>query len=238
MRWALICILTVAVTVLLFTATTGAHGAHKEDPGMPPFEAPPLHLRGLNGVAAEPYAHPAAAATGGPKKNILVLDLDETLVHSEIGPDSSVRVAFRPHVAPFLRSVTHSFGEVVAFTAGAESYADGVFDTLSEMSFGSVQEAKKQGLFKRRLFRDSCTTVRGPGTLVTIKDLRLVSKDMARVVLLDNTPSTYTMQPENGIPIASFWGGDDDDALLEMVPKLLVVAGAHDVRAAVGNTFR
>jgi len=37
-----------------------------------------------------------------------------------------------------------------------------------------------------------------------VKDLRILERDLSRVVLVDNSPITYLFQKHNGIPIVSF----------------------------------
>jgi Dullard-like phosphatase family protein len=178
---------------------------------------------------APPAAHPGAAHPGAahPTKRVLVLDLDETLVHSDLGPSmnvASMTVHLRPGVHAFLASVRALYDEVVLFTAGTQPYADAVIDTYLDPD-GRI--------FGRRFYRDSCRPMTaeearrlGPPTLV--KDLRLIGEPMSRVVILDNTPSAYALQPSNGVPIASYLGphatGDIDDALERVLPVLECIA--------------
>jgi Dullard-like phosphatase family protein len=157
------------------------------------------------------------------------LDLDETLVHSTMLGAADIDVRVRPGAAQFLRTVTDLFGEVVAFTAGTRAYADPTLSHLAALAWGSDAAAAGRGLFRRRLFREACD-VGSDGRVV--KDLAKVSPDLSKVVLLDNTPSTYSLQPDNGVPIPSFMGDAADDELMRVLPRLRVLAAAKDVRAA------
>ena len=81
----------------------------------------------------------------GEPKNTLVLDLDETLVHSNLGdedgtPDFTfpvrfnnetheVNVRIRPYLEEFMKRVSKKF-EVVIFTASQKVYADKLLDHL------------------------------------------------------------------------------------------------------------
>ena len=134
---------------------------------------------------------------------VLVLDLDETLVHA-LPPDYTV-VVERPHVREFLAAVAASFAEVVVFTAGTREYASPIIDRLDPGG----------DLIARRFYRDACTPMED-GTLA--KDMRLVDADVSRVRIVDNTPAAYALQPQCGIAIPSFMGDDaDDDALLQLL---------------------
>ncbi|KAJ7340078.1 hypothetical protein OS493_002802 [Desmophyllum pertusum] len=97
-------------------------------------------------------------------KKCIVIDLDETLVHSSFkslhnadfivpmeidGTIHQVCVLKRPHVNEFLKRVGEIF-ECVLFTASLAKYADPVADLLD-----------KYGSFRSRLFRESCVFHRG-----------------------------------------------------------------------------
>jgi RNA polymerase II subunit A small phosphatase-like protein len=110
-------------------------------------------------------------------KKCLVLDLDETLVHSSFKPvddaDFSIQVEIenvvhqvyvmkRPHVHQFLEAMAESY-ELVIFTASLSKYADPVLDTLDP-----------QGLISHRLFREHCVHHKGNYVKVRLFDLGLV----------------------------------------------------------------
>jgi Dullard-like phosphatase family protein len=141
------------------------------------------------------------------RRTVLVLDLDETLVHT--GPDGTTRE--RPGVRAFLREMATLF-DVAAFTAATRSYADPLLDRLDPS--GAV--------FGTRLFRDSCDVMAGTGEMV--KDLRRLGVPLDRVIIVDNTPSAYALQPENGVPIASWYGDPNDTALRDLAPRLRILA--------------
>ena len=158
--------------------------------------------------------------------NVLVLDLDETLVHSkelQIGTGVGYSTAERPGVREFLRGVCAAFAEVAIFTASTKEYADPILDGL---------EARHGVRFGRRLYRDSCTWI--PESVAYAKDLRLLGVSMASVALVDNLPTSYALQPHNGVPVVT-WTGDLGDAELPRLLRTLVddLARAPDVRAAI-----
>lgn len=129
------------------------------------------------------------------RKKTLVLDLDETLIHSlakggkmssghmvEVKLDKHAILYYvhkRPYCDEFLRKASKWF-HVVIFTASVQEYADPVIDWLE-------QERK---YFKDRYYRQHCTFRNG----AYIKDLSYVDKDLSRVLILDNSPMSYMYQ--------------------------------------------
>lgn len=57
------------------------------------------------------------------------------------------------------------------------------------------------------------------GNTIKVKDLRIISRDLSQVVLVDNHAHSYGFQIENGIPIIDYWG--DDDFELKELEKYL-----------------
>lgn len=56
-------------------------------------------------------------------------------------------------------------------------------------------------LFSSRLYRPATTRTRC-GDFV--KDLSRLGRDLRRTVLVDNNPTSFLLQPLNGVPIAEF----------------------------------
>lgn len=53
------------------------------------------------------------------------------------------------------------------------------------------------GVFRARLFRDSCVFHRGN----YVKDLNSLGRDLRRVVIVDNSPASYIFHPDNAVSI-------------------------------------
>ena len=63
------------------------------------------------------------------------------------------------------------------------------------------------------------------------KDLSKINRDLRRVVLLDNSPTAYSMQKENAIPALPWYDDKNDDFLLKLTPFLRKVASSQgDIR--------
>ncbi|KAJ6791980.1 CTD small phosphatase-like protein 2 isoform X1 [Iris pallida] len=167
----------------------------------------------------------------------LVLDLDETLVHSTLEhcddadftfpvffnmKNHTVYVRRRPHLQTFLERVAEMF-EVVIFTASQSIYAEQLLDILDP----------EKNLISHRLYRESCTFSNGNCT----KDLTVLGLDLAKVAIVDNTPQVFQLQVNNGIPIKSWFDDPSDEALIALLPFLETLVDADDVRPIIEKRF-
>jgi len=166
------------------------------------------------------------------KRKTLILDLDETLVHSSLkskdGYDYQIEVCIdgvsfvfsvfkRPFVDLFLQKTSEWF-DVVIFTASLKQYADPVINLLDP-----------KGLAKARFFRESCLFTNGN----FIKDLKSNGFDMTSTIIIDNSPVSYSLNQENAIPIDHYFGNleEGDEALLNILPILDALRYTNDVRS-------
>ncbi|KAI8989256.1 HAD-like domain-containing protein [Pilobolus umbonatus] len=163
-----------------------------------------------------------------PKKDnkpTLVLDLDETLLHTYRDPtdDNSMEVdyrmyghdetncllagRFRPGVIEFLQWASTLF-EVVVWTAGREDYA-----TLARNYLDPDRK-----LITHMLTRNTCIRMRSASTreVLYIKDLCALGRDLSKTFLVDNTPHAASLNLSNLIPIESYVGGGGDTELIEL----------------------
>ena len=163
-------------------------------------------------------------------KKTLILDLDETLVHSQFPPFTiksdviikidienqlhDIHVLIRPGVPTFLQRLSKLY-EIVIFTASVSKYADPLLDILD-----------KDNLCSYRLFREHCTMV---GTTY-IKDLNKLGRDLKDVIIVDNSPQSYSNHKENGIPILTWFNDKNDTELYKLLPILEFLSGVNDVR--------
>lgn len=75
-------------------------------------------------------------------------------------------------------------------------YADPVADLLDQW-----------GVFRARLFRESCVFHRGN----YVKDLSRLGRKLSNVIIVDNSPASYIFHPENAVSpsnvvcISFFW---------------------------------
>lgn len=60
------------------------------------------------------------------------------------------------------------------------------------------------------------------------KDLRVLSRGMSQVLIVDNFASCYSLQPHNGIPIVPFTGDKNDIELLLLLEYLEYLKASKD----------
>ncbi|CAA6665658.1 unnamed protein product [Spirodela intermedia] len=206
--------------VLLNAAAFPPAEGGEDGPAPPP--PPQLQIR-------RPLPSPACAG-----RRTLFLDLDETLVHSQTSPpvekyDFVVRptvdgqiltfyVVKRPGVEQLLAEAAKHF-EIVLFTAGLREYASLVLDRLDP-----------HGEFiSHKLYRDSCSEIEG----ILTKDLSDLGRDLSRVVILDDNPNSYALQPANAVPVAPFLNDLSDRELWRVMEFFAVAGDFEDTRDAV-----
>lgn len=170
----------------------------------------------------------------------VVLDIDETLVHSQqvhpsmlylqsrlgrrqnqkddvfslmLSEGIAIQVSKRPGLEDFLRWLQKRGYQVSLYTAGTRKYVEALLPRLDP-----------EGIVSQCLSREDCVPAPGLPN-VYLKDLRRVvttstapdgSKttepaDLARTVLVDNNPLSFAMQPENGILVRDWLGGTPEE---------------------------
>ncbi|KAJ6614292.1 NLI interacting factor-like phosphatase-domain-containing protein [Mycena sp. CBHHK59/15] len=182
----------------------------------------------------------------------LVLDLDETLIHSTSRPLLAGNSS-----SGFLglgSNRNKGSGHMVEVVLGGHStlyhvykrpFVDFFLRTVSGwytlvIFTASMQEYADpvidwldagRGILAHRLFRDSCTQL--PNGSYT-KDLSVVDADLSRVCLIDNSPISYRVNEANGIPIEGWTHDPSDEALLDLLPVLDSLRFTSDVRRVLG----
>lgn len=167
-------------------------------------------------------------------KITLVLDLDETLVHSSflaiphadfrfiLKIDSNpvgVFVCVRPGAERFLKELGPFF-EIVIFTASCQTYADTVIDFID-----------KAKVVKHRLYRESCTDFGGN----FVKDLSRLNRSLEKIIIIDNSSVAYLLQPYNAVGITSWFDDPTDNELfiiLDFLKQNHHVKNIYDILVA------
>lgn len=178
-----------------------------------------------------------------PDRKLLLLDLDETLIHCT--GDASQRQRFdmevdfinhegipltgylnvRPYTHHFLEVMSENF-EVVIFTASMKYYADRILKILDP----------HRKFISEVFYRDSCCRTRNEKL---VKDLTVFKGiPLSDMVLVDN--NTYCMwpQPDNGIPIINFEHDRKDQELLKLEPFLLSLKDSKHHNALIRSQFK
>lgn len=181
-----------------------------------------------------------------PKKKLLIIDLDETLIHSEFRNKDNYKaldaftrnskcqyrtfsysdenyiyyidVFFRPHLYHFLNTVSKYF-DLAIFTAAMKGYADTIIDYIDP----------DNKYFQFRLYRDACIPIQ---QRLYIKDLRIIKDyDPLNVILMDNSLYSFMNQPSNGMLVNSFYTNPKDTQLISAKNFLINhIYPCHDIR--------
>ena len=173
-------------------------------------------------------------------RKLLILDLDETLVHAtevrlSIQEDFIVGPYFvyrRPHLKRFLEFCLSNF-EVAVWSSSTEDYAielaKRLFPSLTSLAF----------LWARRRCTRRCDFENGEWYWV--KDLKKVRRkgyDLEQVIVVDDSPQKLERHYGNLIRVREFNGAQDDDELLLLEPYLKTLAGEEKIRSLEKRKWR
>ncbi|GLJ07497.1 hypothetical protein SUGI_0068300 [Cryptomeria japonica] len=163
---------------------------------------------------------PMAKSDRKSNKKTLVLDLDETLVHSTVNkplkrhdfaiqcrhPDgtSIYYVLKRPWVDLLLDELRNLY-EIVVFTASNKEYADAILNKLDPHG----------NIIRHRLYRDSCIQLPGPKSK-PVKDLSTLGRNLRKVIFVDDSYRHHCQQ-ENAFPVRRFLDDMNDTELLSLL---------------------
>ncbi|KAM3146050.1 hypothetical protein pb186bvf_001707 [Paramecium bursaria] len=177
-------------------------------------------------------------------RKTLVLDLDETLVHSQFQPvtghDFQINVNFlkqtfyqivvqgvqfvvyvtiRPGAEQFIETMFEYY-DIIMWTASLKEYADPVMDYI---------DPNRRAIL--RMYRDSCTPLKNGLT----KNLNRLGKDLKDVIIIDNSVISFQLQPENAFHIKDFINDKSDRELDLMTPFLIWLSQQSDARPVDSN---
>ncbi|RAK73894.1 Nem1-Spo7 phosphatase catalytic subunit NEM1 [Aspergillus fijiensis CBS 313.89] len=187
--------------------------------------------------------------TKSPQKT-LVLDLDETLIHSlakggrmssghmvEVKLSTPMTTALTPGGPPTTLGPQHPILYYVHKRPHCDEFLRKVCKWYKLVVFtASVQEyadpvidwlEQERKYFHARYYRQHCTFRNG----AYIKDLSSVEPDLSKVMILDNSPMSYIFHEDNAIPIEGWINDPTDNGLLHLVPMLEALQYVTDVRA-------
>mmetsp|Transcript_16900 Transcript_16900/g.27814 ORF Transcript_16900/g.27814 Transcript_16900/m.27814 type:complete len:342 (+) Transcript_16900:86-1111(+) len=157
-------------------------------------------------------------------KLYVVLDMDETLIHSEYLPHSaSWRVVKRPGLSAFLKSL-FNVCELILWTAGTREYAEPIIDK-------KIDPDKE--FFHHRWYRETTTLISGNHVKDLSKLASIGATDPNRIVIVDNQKESFLLHPQNGIRIKAFLGDMRDVALFQLLPFLNKLLTIQDVRVII-----
>ena len=116
--------------------------------------------------------------------------------------------------------------EIIVFTAGEQQYADQILDYIDPSNT----------IFKKRLYRQDCIQVDN----FFIKDLDIIlDREREHMCIVDNSILSFAFDLDNGVPINSYIGNEEDDReLLFLYSFLEEAAKASDIRDSIRDSFK
>ncbi len=164
---------------------------------------------------------------GSPERKLLVIDLDETLIHGcpeAAGGDflaAGIPVIIRPGARDFLKKMVN-FYDLAVWTSATPDYAA---DIVRELFSSPPQFV---------WCRERCVRRLNPETLEVefvkdLKKLRRLGWDLASVIVVDDSPEKLSRNYGNLVRVQPYAGGMDD--VLELLAGYLAtLSEEHDVR--------
>ncbi|GAA5919238.1 hypothetical protein JCM6882_001105 [Rhodosporidiobolus microsporus] len=244
-------ILTVALTLSSSSKRSSAPPTRTPSPSPSPSPTSLTHPSSSSTIP-RPLPPPPAPLKLAPKT--LVLDLDETLIHSTSRPYKSrsgsggrggkggAASGLKTRVVEVVlegRSTVYTVYKrpwVDFFLRKVSSWYTVVIFTASLPEYADPVidwldgGDGRGGMVGGRLFRADCLTHNGS----YVKDLAVVDPDLSRVCLVDNSPASYAVNQANGIPIEGWINDPTDECLLDLLPMLDSLRFTNDVRRVLG----
>ena len=197
---------------------------------------------------------PKIDITMSQNKKLLLLDLDETLIHADFSGEFkdqtkrkydaiisftsdndniskikqetfSVGIFIRDGVKQFIKWASKYF-DIGIFTASVKEYADAVINYIDPSK-----------LIKYRFYRNQCIEII-PG--VVVKDLRIFKNiNQKDIIMVDNNMYSFSNQLSNGILVNSYFGEKQNEDLKDLAAYLYEqILNANDIRKINKETFQ
>ena len=143
------------------------------------------------------------------KKNFcLVLDIDETIVHTMNLPFDNYFLV-RPGVVNFLEEIS-SLYEIIIFTSSPKSYADSILNKIDV----------DNKFFSYRLYKEHVIFEKGK----SVKKLNLIGRDLNKIIFVDNMKCNAKYNLKNLYLISSWIQDINDQELIKLKMKLKYIA--------------
>jgi RNA polymerase II subunit A small phosphatase-like protein len=175
-----------------------------------------------------------------PDEILLILDLDETLIHAtrenaETAPDAEVfsyRVFKRPHLDEFLYSVSRYF-KLAIWSTASEDYLGRI---ISEIFPKNIQFEFVWGVSKATLRSVKQTGVSSDNAATEdlyvkrLKKVKSLGFSLEKTLMVDDSPDKLMDNYGNAIYVKPFKGDPADDELLHLEKYLLRLKDSDNVR--------
>ena len=143
------------------------------------------------------------------KKNFcLVLDIDETIVHSMNLP-FGLYFLLRPGVINFLEELSKLY-EIIIFTSSPKFYADGILNKIDI----------DNKYISHRLYKDHVVFEKGK----SVKKLNMIGRDLNKIIFVDNMKSNAKYNLQNLCHVSTWFYDINDEEIIKLKLKLKYIA--------------
>ena len=142
------------------------------------------------------------------KKFCLVLDIDETIVHTLNLPFDNYFL-LRPGVINFLEEISQLY-EIIIFTSSPKSYADSILDKIDV----------DNKFISHRLYKEHVIFEKGK----SVKKLNMIGRDLNKIIFVDNMKCNAKYNLKNLYLISSWIQDINDQELIKLKTKLKYIA--------------
>ena len=164
-----------------------------------------------------------------PHHVLVLLDLDHTLIHSDETLDHKemescgMNVSFRPGVVEFIKKLQEDF-VVGVWTAAGKHYAFPIISRLFQSKPPALIRTYSDCTFR-------LTSLWSFDNYEIIKKVKKIPWDIKRILIVDDTPSTYQQNYGNAVAITKWFKTQQDDhVLVDLLKYLRQYKGAWSVR--------
>lgn len=197
-------------------------------------------------------------------KKILVIDLDETLIHTSFqkikNPDLMIEIDSNNKKNTTTNNNTNTDASISKKVEAYIRIRPGVDKFLSQMSryydiyvYSAssknylntiIKNIDKNNIIKQCYCRDDCIMYvedyeedfdKPNNKYNYIKDLKKINKELRNIVFIDNNAISFKLQEKNGIPIKSWFDDYEDIELYKLIPILKNLSGFYDVREEISK---
>ena len=198
-------------------------------------------------------------------KKILVIDLDETLIHTSFpkiqNPDLVIQLdsnANKKHLEnnkninseipnqKTIEAYIRIRPGVDKFLCQISKYYDIYVYSASSKNYLNtiIKNLDKNNIIKQCYCRDDCIMYvedyeedfdKPNNKYKYIKDLKKINKELRNIVFIDNNTISFKLQEKNGIPIKSWFDDYEDLELYKLIPILKNLSGFYDVRVEISK---
>ncbi|MCY1000827.1 HAD family hydrolase [Myxococcus sp. MISCRS1] len=182
-----------------------------------------------------------APGTGSAARTLLVLDLDETLIHARETPlaraaDLEVfgyHVYLRPHLARFLADCARRF-RLALWSAASDDYVAALTERILppglRLDFAWGRSRCTFAVDSARIQEEGFMDPSHYGYVKKLRKLRRRGYRLERVLIVDDTPATCVHNHGNAIYVKPFEGDVEDAELPALSRYLATLADLPDVR--------